>query len=1145
MIDRLIAWSLSHRLLTACLALAGALAGTLALLRLPVDLIPDLSDPQVIVHTNWPGRPPADVERDVTSPLTAALRGLPGVRGVRAMSEFGTSMIDVVFEDGVDVQAQRTRIAERIAEAAPLLPTGVFPRVAPDATAVGQIFWYTVEGTGQDLGELRALQDTFVRPRLEAVAGVAEAASAGGMPRGWQIETTPERLRSYGVTLLEVHTALGRSHVLLGAGSIESSTAEHLVRGIADVVQAEDLESVVVTSHGSVPVTVGDVATVFLGPEARRCVLEKNGREVTGGVVLMRSGENPRTVTAAVERALRDLAPGLPAGVRVVPFYERTRLIDRALGAACRTLALESLVAALVVFVGMRHLGASVTVCLTIPLAILGTAAGMVILGITANLMSLAGVAVSVGVLVDQAIVLSDNSMHRLRERFGDAPVTGDVSAFLIAPCQEVGRPVFFGILIMVVSFLPVFALEGIEGRMFGPLAWTKTLVMTTAGVLTVTLAPALLPTLLRGRIRSEEDSWILRSVASAYRPVLGWLLGRPRIVGAAFAVLIAAATWAATGLGTNFLPPLDEGQILDMPVTSPRIGITQAAHDLKARNALLRSFPEVEIVVGKSGRAETATDPSPLEMIETVIGLRPHEQWPAREMTPGDEADGIARVQSALVELGALQADALSAGEIETVQQVVHDRVDRALRLLAETRYLEAAPSIGHGLCADLVGSLRERLELHDGLRRPLTPVEVAALADQVDREHGVHFAANPLRADVAGAARSVVSALQGQGLLQGGAAALSPASGWGDAVSQLVLGRAPDDIIEQSYQLLRARHGAAWTALARALRPELEATGARALAAAAMDEFLHGARARGVLRSEPAADTRTELLDAVTAHFTPALQPHSKDSLVAELDRVVRVPGWANIWTQPIVNRIDMLTSGIRTQVGVKVLGPNGETLERVAEQVAAALQGVRGAADVVAERIEGKSYVEVTADRERCAALGILPADAVGALDLALGGRVAAMIDAEDEQLPVRVRYARAARADIEQLGRIDVGVGVDLGGTAPGPGPAAASTSGAAATGSTGHAGAHGRAQVSPSASAAPRAPARAATDSGAVTVQLREIADLRLADGPAMIKSEDGLLCTYVQANVRGRDVVGFVADARREVEATVALPTGV
>ncbi|MCW8137613.1 MAG: efflux RND transporter permease subunit, partial [Planctomycetota bacterium] len=572
------------------LTLAVSLWGVYCLQRTPVDAIPDLSENQVIVFTDWMGRSPQEVEDQITYPLSVNLQGLAGVKAVRSTSEFNYSMINVIFDDGVEFYFARERVLERLATSATFLPPGVVPYMAPDATALGQIFWYTVEGA-LDPGALRTLQDWYVRYQLNAVPGVAGVSSVGGFVQEYQIDVDPGRLRAYGVTLGEVFSAVARANSSVGGNVLQKNRAEFLIRGEGWIQSKGDIESIVVAERDGVPIFVRHLGAVQLGPEPRRSMLEKDGGEAVGGVVLMRYGENPLAVTERIKARIETLQAGLPEGVRIVPFYDRTPLIQDAIGTLTKTLIEEMLVASLMVFLILYHLRSSFVICATLPLAVLISFIFMYYLDVPSNIMSLAGIAISIGVLLDAGIVMTENAYARLHEHFGDQPVTGDTRPIVLQACKVVGRPLFFSVVIMLVSFLPVFALTGMEGKMFHPLALTKSFALIGVSLLAVTLVPALIPTFVRGRLRGERESWLLRSVIDVYRPVLLFLLERPKLVALNFAILIGIGLNLWPKLGREFMPPLNEGSIMDMPVTVPSASITEAAEDLTNRDALLRTL--------------------------------------------------------------------------------------------------------------------------------------------------------------------------------------------------------------------------------------------------------------------------------------------------------------------------------------------------------------------------------------------------------------------------------------------------------------------------------------------------------------------------------------------------------------------------
>ncbi|MCC6491367.1 MAG: efflux RND transporter permease subunit, partial [Candidatus Hydrogenedentes bacterium] len=546
MIEKLIEFSCRNKAVVIIVWAAIAAYGVYVLERTPVDAIPDLSENQVIVFTDWMGRSPKEIEDQITYPLSVNLQGLAGVKAVRSSSEFNFSMINIIFNDSVDFYFARTRVLERLALANTYLPQGVVPYLAPDATALGQIFWYTVEGKGRDLGELRALQDWYVRYQLNAVPGVAQVASVGGMPREYQVDVTPEKLRAYNITLGEIYSAVARSNSAVGGGVVQKGNAEYLIRGVGWIEDLDDIRQTVVTEREGVPVTVGDLATVQMGTEFRRSVLEKDGMEVTGGVVMMRYGENPLDVTERVKEKIRDLQKGLPEGVKIVPFYDRTRLIEGSIDTVTTILEHEILIATVAILLILVHVRSVFVVILTLPLSILVAFILMQWFGISSNIMSLSGIAISIGILVDQAIVMLENATHRLTLHFGDERIKGDTTEIVVGAMRQVGRPIFFSVLIMVISFLPVFALSGQEGKLFHPLAFTKTFALMGTAIISVTLVPAIIPLLIRGRLSKEENNWIVRSVIDMYRPVLGFLMNKPKTVVWLFVILLAFGYYTA-----------------------------------------------------------------------------------------------------------------------------------------------------------------------------------------------------------------------------------------------------------------------------------------------------------------------------------------------------------------------------------------------------------------------------------------------------------------------------------------------------------------------------------------------------------------------------------------------------------------------
>ncbi|MBX9622636.1 MAG: efflux RND transporter permease subunit, partial [Gemmataceae bacterium] len=634
MIEKLIEASVRNRFLVLAVAAALAVAGVYATLNTPVDAIPDLSENQVIVFTDWPGRSPREIEDQVTYPLSLRLQGLSGIKAVRSSSEFNFSMITLIFEEKTDFYFARQRVLERLTQAPGFLPQGVVPYLAPDATALGQIFWYTVEPSPNhpvDSGRLWALNKFYIAPQLNAAAGVAEVAPVGGTPLEYQVDVEPETLRAYGVTVGELYSAVSKSNQPAGGGVIQKNNAEYLVRGVGWIRDKADIENTVIKEVNGTPIYVRTVATVQLGTQFRRSVFEKDGNEVVGGVVLMRHGENPLAVTKRVKEKIQELQPGLPEGVQVVPAYDRTRLITGAIHTLAEVMWHEMAIASVAILLILVHVRSAFVICVTLPLSVLFSFLLVFVLrrlgivDIQANIMSLAGITISIGILVDQAIVMVENATHHLKEHFGDKKVTGDTREIVIRACRTVGRPIFFSVLIMLLSFVPVFMLSGREGKYFHPLAFTKSFALLGVALISVTVVPALIPSFIRGRLKSEEDNWIVRSFIRIYKPLLTWALPKRNLVMWAFAALLilaaglfpvqalvgmgaSEAAWRTMFLvtfcvvtvltvaftrglfsqamslttlvalalvafhfpkiGVTFMPALDEGSALDMPVT-------------------------------------------------------------------------------------------------------------------------------------------------------------------------------------------------------------------------------------------------------------------------------------------------------------------------------------------------------------------------------------------------------------------------------------------------------------------------------------------------------------------------------------------------------------------------------------------------
>lgn len=845
MINRIIEVSLRNRFLIVAVYIGLAVAGYWAMMRTPVDAIPDLSENQVIVFSDWPGRSPQEVEDQITYPMTVNLQGLPGVKTVRSSSAFGFSMINVIFEDNVDIYFARTRVLERLSLATGFLPAGVTPMLGPDATGVGQVFWYTVEGP-YDSGTLHSVQDWFIKYQLSSVPGVAEVASIGGFVRQYQIDVDPVKLRAYNIALREVLAAVGRSNNNVGAKVMEVNDAEYMIRGIGLIRGVQDIENTVLSAGNGTPIYVRNVASVQLGPEFRRGVLDNGGKEAVGGVVVIRYGANPLEVIKAVKQKLADLQSGLPRGVRVTPFYDRSTLINHAIDTLRHALIEEIILVTLAHVIFLWHFRSILIVTLPLPLAVVSAFLFMKGVGISSNIMSLGGIAIAIGVLVDAGIVMTENVLRqaeKFTQEHGD--YRPHICQITLGAAKVVGRPIFFAMIIIILAFVPVFALTGMEGKMFHPLAFTKTFAMIASTIMAVTLVPVLCTFLVRGKLHREDENPVMRGLRGVYRPILSWALRHRALTLAAAALLFVAALYTATTIGSEFMPPLDEEMALFMPITDPRISLTKATEVMRQQDKIIAADPAVEKVVGKIGRAETATDPAPINMAETVVILKPKDQWP------------------------------------------------------------------------------------------------------------------------------------------------------------------------------------------------------------------------KGV----------------------------TKDAILQRLDEKLRIPGVTNIWTQPIRNRIDMLSTGIRTQVGVKVFGPDLQQIEDISEQIERELRSVPGAVDLYAERITGAPYLEIEINRPAAARYGINVQDVEDVVETAIGGKNLTTTIEGRQRFPVRVRYARDFRENVEELKDVLVA------------------------------------------------APNNAQIPLGMLT-------DIRMVMGPAMISSENGLLRGTVLMNVRGRDPGGFVDEAKRTVARRIKLPAG-
>lgn len=1330
MIEKLIELSIRNRYLVMFLAAALTVCAVYAVLDTPMDAVPDLGENQVIVFTDWMGRSPREIEDQVTYPLSLKLQGLAGVKTVRSTSEFNFSMITIIFDDKVDFYFARQRVLEKLALAATFMPSGVVPYLAPDATAVGQIFWYTVEGGNIDEGRRWALQKYYIGPELSSVPGVAEVGTVGGKPQEYQIDVDPSALRAYGITLGELHDAVARSNSAVGGRVIQKNNAEYVVRGVGWIESVRDIENTVVKEAQGTPIYVKNLATVQLGTQFRRGVFEKDGNEVAGGVVLMRHGENPLAVTERVKKKIQELQAALPPGVRIVPAYDRTNLIHGAIHTLTEVMWHEMVIAAVAILLILMHFRSVFVIAVTLPLSVLFSFLMMWLLrrlgivDVQANIMSLAGITISIGILVDQAIVMVENATHRLKEHFGDKEVTGNTVELIIPACRLVGRPIFFSVLIILISFIPVFALSGREGKYFHPMAFTKSLAMVGVALISVTLVPALIPTFIKGRLRSEEENWIVHSFISIYKPVLQWALPRRNLVMWLFAVLLilaagmfpmqavlglGAAHWAwriaffvvlavvvsitvlsirggsfwafgvlfacAAGLwllanlqpvadiftyetffwylmviilailraiqiplvvivglavivlffwkrqwqalaflslvmigfwaydfrkiGVVFMPALNEGTVMDMPVTVPRASITQTADDLKARDAILRGFPEVESVIGKAGRADTATDPAPLEMVETFVNYRPRELWPKRVMTYNDATGQVRAMLGRLEDRGFVTQPAKTEDRdslINDVTMLTLTRFDEFMRTLALQRYREFEDELGPDLTRFVIEETIRHFQRAGVLVWPAAgdeQVEVDRLVQALTPSYGSHLAKNPALEDVTKLCQETARSLAALRALQekgsdGQPKDVDPARAlslqgfslkkvWAEVGT--VLGAEPKTLEDEVLATLKERRLALWRErISKQINWELFDRGVEAFTWAALEELGKAAADKGLFdnashgkeykqfgvevskASPPGQDSGSPLPQGegsgVRATFVALRQELAKPfatklllwrrqggpkgDLLQELDTVLQVPGWSNIWTQPIQNRVDMLSTGVRTPIGVQVFGPDLETIDRVCKEIEQALKPIEGARDVIAEPIMGKGYLEIRIDREKAARYGISVGDVQDTIEVALGGRVVTQTVEGRDRFPVRVRYALDFRDDDDAVKRLLVSRGSGMNRPMePQPSPPPLLPGGDGRT--TGSTSMPASVQLAFSHMAGPEH-GRAAL----LQVPLSEVADVRIVQGPAVIKSGNGRLRNYVTLDVRGdRDIVGFVDEAQRVVAEKVQLPEGV
>ena len=858
MLNRIIDWSARNVFLVLLGTAFVAGWGVYAVVRTPVDAIPDLSDVQVIVYTEYPGQAPQVVEDQVTYPLTTAMLGVPRSKVVRGLSVFGASFVYIIFEDGTDIYWARSRVLEYLNYVSGRLPRGVSASLGPDATGVGWVFQYAVLAKNRSLEELRSIQDWFVRYQLTKAHGVSEVASVGGFAKQYQVTVNPRLLQAYGVPLAKVMQVIRDSNRDVGGRVVEMTETEYVVRGRGYLRGIADIESLVVKAEGGTPVLVRDVARVETVPEERRGIAELDGKgEVVGGIAVARYGQNAQDVIHNLKTRVSEISPGLPQGVSIEPVYDRSDLIKRAIDNLSRTLIEESLIVALVCIVFLFHARSALVAIVMLPVGVLIAFIVMRAMGLNSNIMSLGGIAIAIGAMVDAAIVMIENAHKHLErlevENRSGSPAHSRLDAIIDA-CKEVGPALFFSLLVITVSFLPVFTLEAQEGRMFTPLAYTKTFAMAGAALLSITLVPVLMWLFIRGRIPEERKNPLVRALIFVYRPLIGWALRWRKLTIAAALAVLAISVYPAMRLGTEFMPTLNEGTLLYMPATLPSLSVTKSAELLQLQDRIIRSFPEVQSVFGKAGRANTATDPAPLEMFETVINLKPNSEW-----------------------------------------------------------------------------------------------------------------------------------------------------------------------------------------------RPGM-----------------------------------------------------TMEKLIAELDAALQFPGVANAWTMPIKARIDMLATGIRTPIGIKVFGKDIGEIERVAKEVEAVVKRVPGTTSAYAERLTGGYYIDIEPDRAALARYGLSVGDLQDVVGTALGGEMVTTTVQGLERYGVVVRYPRDFRSD-----------------------PAA----------------------IASQVLVPVMAPAPGKTLSAAM-VPLGQVAQVKLVKGPPNIRTENALLAAYIYVDIRERDIGGYVEEAQKAVRAGVSFPPG-
>lgn len=902
MIEKIIDYCARNKFIVILFYLIIVAWGIWAVVHTPLDAIPDLSENQVIVFTEWMGRSPQLIEDQITFPLVTALQGVPEVHAIRAQSMFGMSFIFIIFEEKTDLYWARSRVLEKLSVVQTTLPAGAKVQLGPDGTGVGHVFWYTVEGK-YDLGTLRSIQDWYIKLHLQGVQGVAEVASIGGFVKQYQVDIDPNKMKAYSVTITDIKNAVMRSNNDVGGKILEISDAEYFVRGQGYIQSVRDIENIVVgTSSTGTPIYIRNIGVVQLGGDIRRGSLEKDGQgQVVGGIVVMRYDENAKDVIDRVKAKIEEITPGLPEGVKIIPAYDRSDLIMAAVHNLKNTLIAEGIVVSIMVLIFLLHVRSVLRIIIELPIAVLIAFIGMKTFGITSNIMSLGGIAISIGVIVDASIVLVENAYRNVaRAQHEKGSLTNtDYLEIAIISAKQVGPAIFFSVAIMVVSFLPVFLLTGQEGKLFKPLAFTKSFVMIGSAIIAITLVPMLMTMFTKGKFRLENQNPVTRHLNNFYAPIIRWTLKWRKTTIAINIIALLITIPIVMDTGSEFMPSLDEGSLLFMPVTLPSASITEVNRILQVQDAIIKSIPEVDLVLGKSGKAETSTDNAPVSMIETIIILKPKDQW-----------------------------------------------------------------------------------------------------------------------------------------------------------------------------------------------RPGI-----------------------------------------------------TKNDIISELDAKLQIPGVRNGWTQPIINRINMLSTGVRTDLGVKIFGKNLDTLEQLAIRAEQILRKIPGAADLYAERTQGGLFLDIKIDREAVARYGINIGDVQDIIETAVGGENLGTVIEGRQRFPIRVRYGRESRDNIEALKNLLVPVNVS-GGKNKMTETTSQSSSMASSSGIMPMTKQSNIGNQTSNLTNLQSPISNLTRVSSRSYLPLSQLATIEIVPGPPMISSENAQLRSIVYLNVRGRDMGSFVGEAKEVLKKEFKLPEG-